>query len=557
MHTFLKALILLILSTIISSCGSEKTSTSTLNPTSQDTEAPSKASNLTSSTTYRSVTLTWTAAYDNIGIDHYQILRNGSPLSSTSLTSFIDNSVSENTDYTYQVIAFDAANNNTTSSPLLVSVPANPNPGNLKAFPTAEGFGSNATGGRNGRIEKVTNLNISGPGSLQAALNINDARIIVFDVSGIIEGDILIPYGDVTIAGQTAPGAGITIHGRLECQYNNAPDNIIVRHIRVRADHTTNTSVAGDQYDGIQCSRSSNLIFDHISLSGGVDENFDLYEATDVTVQWSTISRADPDGGHYEANHNYGLINGPNGTNISVHHNLFAHNSKRNPAIANGPAEIINNVAYNVRHGFIHHNPATGNFNIIGNYYKQGPNDSLIPFYFDDEYYGSGSPQLSYFLENNYIDDPGDYVGSLDNPWLTPLVHSSFEYIDWSWDSSTARSDQKHSFPEQVTSVYDAQTNYDLVLNNAGAFPRDIIDSENVTEANNGTGSWGARIPSNLMEGLWVVAAPADADNDGMPDQWENTHGLLNSVDDHNTVMTSGYTAIEEYINELADQLTN
>lgn len=518
-----------------------------------DNEAPTAATNLDATTTSQSVTLTWNAATDNVGIDHYQIMRDGTAIGTTALISFVDNSVSENTDYTYHVVAFDAAGNNTSSSALPVSVPASNSI--IKAFPTAEGFGSNATGGRNGQVVKVTNLNPSGAGSLQAALDIDAPRIIVFEASGVIEGDILIPYGNVTIAGQTAPGAGITIHGRLQCDYSDPPDNIVVRHIRVRADHSTNSGVAGNQYDGIQCS-GSNLIFDHISLSGAVDENFDLYAATDVTVQWSTITRSD-DNGHPEGEHNYGLISGPNGSNISIHHNLFAHNKNRNPAIANGPADILNNLIYNVRHGFVHHNPATGNFNIIGNYYKQGPEDSLIPFFFDDEYNGSGIPPLSYYLEDNYIDDPGDYVGSVDNPWLSPFIHSSFENIDWGWNSSTARSDQKHQFTLSIDTVYDAQANYDLVLNKAGAFPKDVIDNNNAVEVRNRTGAWGLRMPSDLLQGLAVGTSPVDSDSDGMPDEWENRRGLSNSSDDHNTVMPSGYTAIEEYINELSDQLIN
>jgi len=89
---------------------------------------------------------------------------------------------------------------------------------------------------------------------------------------------------------------------------------------------------------------------------------------------------------------------------------------------------VLNNVVYNVRHGFMHHNQASGPFNIIGNYYRQGPNDSLTPFYFDDEDDGAAS-DLAYYLAGNYIDDPGDYVGYVDNPWQTPYLHPSFEYL--------------------------------------------------------------------------------------------------------------------------------
>jgi hypothetical protein len=290
-------------------------------------------------------------------------------------------------------------------------------------------------------------------------------------------------------------------------------------------------------------------------VSGGVDENFDLYNATNATVQWSTISRSDTNGGHDEGEHNYGLINGPNGSNISIHHNLFAHHKNRSPAIANGPAEVINNVAYNVRHGFIHHNPATGNFNIIGNYYKQGPNNTLIPFFFDDEYSGSGSPALSYYLTDNYIDDPGDYVGIVENPWETPYVHSSFSGIDWGWDSSIARTTVMHDFSSVDVTTHDSTTAYDLVIQQAGAFPRDIMDTSDMQEVQDRTGDWGARIPADLMEGLTAGTAPSDTDNDGIPDSWESANGLSTTIADQNTVMTSVYTAIEEYINELADNL--
>jgi pectate lyase len=556
MSWFSKSAHPLLLSCFLASCGSGGGNVGSSTPSTVDTEAPTAVANLSDSSAGLSVTLTWSAATDNVGVDYYQISRNGTVIGTTSTTSFTDGSVSENTDYTYQVLAYDAAGNGSSSVSVNVSVPADSGTGGVKAFPSAEGFGSYASGGRSGQVIKVTNLNTDGAGSLQAALNIDAPRIIVFEVSGIIGGDVLIPHGDVTIAGQTAPGAGITIHGRLTCQYTDAPDNIIVRHIRVRADHSTNPTVAGNYYDGIQCSRSSNLIFDHVSVSGGVDETFDIFEAKDVTIQWSTISRADT-GGHPDGSHNFGLISGPNGANVSIHHNLFAHNGNRNPAVANGPVEIINNVVYNARHGFIHHNPATGDFNIIGNYYKQGPDDTLIPFFFDDENNGGGTPQPSYYLEDNYIDDPGDYVGSVDNPWLIPFVHSSFDGIDWGWDSSVARSARKHLFDRPVGSVYDALTNYDLVLDKAGAFPRDLIDGDNVIEVNNRTGSWGTRIPPDLMQGLSAATPPVDTDNDGMPDPWESSHGLSTTLDDHNSVMASGYTAIETYLNELADQLIN
>jgi pectate lyase len=205
----------------------------------------------------------------------------------------------------------------------------------LPAFPGAEGFGAIATGGRGGSVIKVTTLNATGPGSLQEAIDAPGPRIIVFDVSGVIDGDITITHGDVTIAGQTAPGGGVTIKGRLLGEYDASVQNMILRFLRVRPVYDGS---AGDQFDAAQLSLNSRVILDHMSIAWGVDETVDLYEADDVTVQWSTIEESATQG-HPEGEHNYGLINGPDGHRIAVHHNLFVHHKNRNPAIANGPAE--------------------------------------------------------------------------------------------------------------------------------------------------------------------------------------------------------------------------
>ncbi len=422
----------------------------------------------------------------------------------------------------------------------------------LPAFPGAEGFGARATGGRGGRVIKVTNLRSQGAGSFQAALDVREPRIIVFDVSGVIDGDQFIRHGNVTIAGQTAPGGGITIRGRLYAEYRYGIDNLIIRHLRVRPRPFSRAEGTPSQYDAIQLSRCRNLILDHVSAAFGVDETIDLYEARDVTVQWSTIEQSST----YD-NHNYGLLNGPAGGRISVHHNLFAHHLNRNPAIANGPAEIINNVVYNVRHGFVHHNPASGRFNIIGNYYKQGPNNQLIPFYFDDEN-GGADKTLRYHLRDNYIDDPGDFVGAVENPWSQPARHPSFRDLALPatyWSQAPSRFDQDSRSHVPVT-IEDAQRALHSVLQKAGAWPRDGVTRLSVQETRDRTGSWGARTPRDLMDGLAPLAAPVDTDGDGMPDTWEQAHGLdPRNNDDHSRILPSGYTAIEEYLNNLAEGL--
>lgn len=419
----------------------------------------------------------------------------------------------------------------------------------VRAFPGAQGFGALATGGRGGRVIKVTTLNSSGPGSLQEALDQDEARIVVFEVSGVIEGDIEVPFGNLTIAGQTAPGAGITIRGRFSGAYEVGVDNMIIRHIRVRPEYAGSP---GNQFDAIQFSRNARLIFDHVSASFGVDETVDLYEARDVTVQWSTIESSSTQG-HPDGQHNFGLINGPDGRRITLHHNLFAHHKNRAPAIANGPAEIMNNLLYNVRHGFIHHNPASGKFNLQGNYFKKGGDAPLIPFFFDDED-DFAAPDLGYYLADNYIDDPGSSCeGAVNNPWTEcsqdlNAPESLRAELPFEFAATGA-----YYLPVSVESSSLAR---DAVLAGAGAFPRDLVTQRSVNESINRTGSWGAYLLADPLEGLTPSEAPIDSDDDGIADTWELNHGLDPSdTSDNQTVMLSGYPAIEEYINSLAENL--
>ncbi|WP_437950499.1 pectate lyase precursor [Sorangium sp. So ce296] len=320
--------------------------------------------------------------------------------------------------------------------------------------------------------------------------------------------------------------------------------------MRVRPVHNGS---AGEQFDGAQFSLNSKLILDHVSIAWGVDETLDLYEADDVTVQWSTIESSATTG-HPEGVHNYGLINGPDGHRITLHHNLFAHHKARCPAVANGPADIRNNVAYNVRHGFVHHNRASGQFNIVGNAYIKGPSDQLIPFYFD----GSAGAGLKYFLADNFIDDPGKFTGVVDNPWQKPYLHPSFSRLN---KPESYRASSQFNFARDVpgyipVTTHRAEDAYRLVLAQAGALPHDVVTKGVLRNIERRDGAWGARYVNNLMEGLTPGTAPADADRDGMADAWERAHGLSSSnANDHSRVMPSGYTAIEEYINELAAAL--
>lgn len=427
-------------------------------------------------------------------------------------------------------------------------------------FPGAQGFGGGVTGGRGGEIIKVTTLAESGPGSLREALETPGPRTIVFAVSGVIdlgepnpddvfdEGDtsnvLTITEGDVTIAGESAPGAGITIRGRLYAAYDEGVGNIIVRHIRVRPSAWNGPDDDGEQYDALRFSLNSQVLVDHVSVSGGVDENVDIYEGSDVSFQWSIVAEGATEG-HPEGEHNYGLLN--YGGRISVHHTLFAHNKNRDPALALGPAESINNTAYDVRHGFVNHNDASGEMNLVGNTFIQGPEDSLIPFFFD------GGENVSYWLADNAVDDPGDYVGVIDDPWSDPY------FADVIGASEAVRADAPFAFGgglyEAVT-IDPSGEAHAAVVACAGAFPRDVVDARILEELANREGSWGAKYPDDLLAGLTPTPPAIDADDDGMPDEWELANGLDPSDgSDHAAVQASGYTAIETFLHGLASEI--
>ena len=461
----------------------------------------------------------------------------------------------------------------------------------LPAFPGAEGFGAKATGGRGGQVLRVTNLgnNAKGrfcsvdgsgappEGSLQWALDQPGPRVIVFAVGGIIEGDIRVPHGDVTIAGQTAPG-GITIHGHLCAEYASRPDagqfgpqNMIIRHLRVRPPGTSSIWPA-PQHDAIQFSSNDLIILDHIDASHGVDEIVDLHGfdaasglggARDVTVQWSIIGNSllDPD---HEGGHNYGLISGPGAARVSIHHNLFGHNRNRNPAIAFGPAESINNVAYNYREGFTHNNTPNGQFNIVGNYFKEGPQQHNSPLWFDSD---DDNPQGAYYLASNHVDAPMDgYQDTLaGNPFDDPLFSSEFFFFYGDAGINSTMFDYHQPFdfslddplhvPVSTTPPIEA---YDAVLDLAGAWPRDCYATSLVDDTRERAGGYelDPPDPDRLSACHDIGTPPTDVDEDGMADAWELQHGLdPTDASDNVSVRPSGYMAIEAYVNDLAESL--
>lgn len=455
---------------------------------------------------------------------------------------------------------------------MLVTVLTAPLPASqsLPAFPGAEGFGASASGGRGGAVYKVTNLDASGTGSLQWALDQPGPRIVVFAVSGVIQSDIRIPHGDVTIAGQTAPGAGITILGHLYTSYGSPFGNIIIRHLRVRPPNP-DAEWPPSQHDAIQFSTNHTIMLDHIDASHGADETIDLWGgATDVTLQWSAVTFPIYDVANGWT-HNKGIINhrpcedsgdcqagDPPGGRISIHHNLFAHARNRTPALSTGPADVVNNVVYNGREGFVHHNIAGGDFNIVGNIYLAGPSISLAPLWFDPEN-GTSSIPTRYWVWDNWVDDPGHFVGRVDDPFTTTGFADEYTFYCCGIESDQFNTEGHFDFSDRagyvpVTTGGGSPAVAGEILDRVGAFPRDIVNRWAVEETRNRTGDWGNRRPVDWLDGLTPGTPPVDADNDGMADDWESDHGLDPSDgNDHATIMPSGYTAIEEYINGLAE----
>mgnify|MGYP001582158194 CR=1 FL=1 len=206
------------------------------------------------------------------------------------------------------------------------------------AFPGAEGAGQYAKGGRGGAVIKVTSLADAGPGTLRAAVEAKGARTVVFDVSGTIalKSALKIENPQITIAGQTAPGGGITLRDQSLIV---AADEVIVRYIRSRLG-----DVSGVQGDAITVLKGRNIILDHVSASWSTDETLSLSSRFDppengfydVTVQWSIIAESLDRSTHEKGRHGYGtLIRASNGARISFHHNLWAHHQARMPRPGN------------------------------------------------------------------------------------------------------------------------------------------------------------------------------------------------------------------------------
>jgi pectate lyase len=435
----------------------------------------------------------------------------------------------------------------------------------LTAFPGAEGWGAVTAGGRGGKVIKVTNLNASGPGSLAEACATEGPRIVVFDVSGVIRGNVRITKPFITIAGQTAPGAGITIEGMIS-SYDHGVHDIVIRHVRVRRNRDKGAGGDCIQIGGLGPKKTGtyNVMLDHLSLCWGNDEVIDLYHTHDVTVQWCSVEESD-DQGHSKGPHNFGIISAAeNNGAVSVHHNLWAHHARRVPCMApyreNAAGDFCNNLIYNCRGGYVddgHGDRAKSPVNLHKNYYKRGPQtlDRMYPY--------ALSPKMDYYVKDNYFEDWG-YQGHPKH-W----TYGKGGVPRWIQFNNNGRELNEPAKAPRVQMV-DAKDVYDLVLAKAGCWPRDRVTKRTIDEVKNKSGAWGRNgplLPADdwFLDGLVPGKARVDTDNDGMPDEWEKTHGLNpNDPSDAARIVPAGqstadrhrgYTYVEFYLNEMADQL--
>ncbi|MGM9785735.1 MAG: fibronectin type III domain-containing protein [Candidatus Cryptobacteroides sp.] len=446
------------------------------------------------------------------------------------------------------------------------------------AFPGAEGGGMYTTGGRGGKVIHVTNLNDSGAGSLRDAVKQSGARTIVFDVAGIIElkSELVISNGDLTIAGQTAPGDGICLKD-YSTRIN--ADNVIIRYIRFRLGDAS----ASDSADAIWGRYRSNVILDHCSMSWSIDECASFYANRNFTLQWCILTESLCHSVHGKGTHGYGGIWG--GKNASFHHNLLANHYSRNPRIDHpqiygeyvdthrGNVDFRCNAIYNWGDNSTY-GGENGTFNIVNNYYKMGP-ASKDRKYFVDAYayyekngtvYADNYPNL-YLSGNVHL----KYPEALNDATMV-YWHNGSSYGNYNTVSSSMYRITGPSSEAVYTTTHTAAAAFENICRFGGAsLRRDAVDNRACTDAMNGTatimdggnGSTNGLVDIPSAAGGWPsysatsdeITRNRDTDSDGIPDWFEDEFGLdKNASSDGNskTIDIYGrYTNLEMYLHYI------
>lgn len=463
------------------------------------------------------------------------------------------------------------------------------------AFPGAEGFGRYVIGGRGGNVYHVTSLADDGSeGTLRWALGKSGVKTIVFDVSGTIhlKSSLDISIGNVTIAGQTAPGDGICV---ADYPVSIKANNVIVRYMRFRLGNNNVLINGADGWDGFGGFDQQDLMIDHCSVSWSIDECLSVLGNKNTTVQWCLVAQSLVNSGHSKGAHGYGGNWG--GSGASFHHNLIAHHGSRTPRLGPRPTtqldermDMRNNVIYNFGGNGCYGGEGM-NVNIVNNYYKPGP--------------GSPTDKKGYRIAgigirtNKYVNTYPAYAPALHlwgkyyvtgnyNSKYTQLNQDNWTYgilnqIDASGCDGTFTQETKDSIKlaEPVdyilTTTHSAADAYDRVLDFAGAsLHRDSFDELMVSDTRNGKATYtGSGLSKGFVnsqddnkpadaDASWSAwptlaskEAPKDTDGDGMPDEWELANALdPTNPNDGKTIGADGYSNLENYLNSLVADIT-
>ncbi len=436
----------------------------------------------------------------------------------------------------------------------------------IPAFPGAEGFGANSIGGRGGTIYEVTNLNDAGAGSLRACVEASGPRTCVFRTGGLItlNSQLTISNPYITIAGQTAPGGGITLKKSAGGNvFATQTHDVVIRYI-------TSRPGPGGENHANQIAKNGtelyNIIIDHNSLSWGVDLNIETwYRVQAATIQWSLISEALDNSTHSKGAHSKGLmIGGYQGSefggkgteNISVLNNLMAHNGERNPLMQMcGIGQVINNTTYNPFWTFSHQQlncPSGESYvNWINNYHKKGPSSTsnsdlkVIPS-------GSGvwSPGKVYVKGNIGPSRSNDTLPETN--WVEVKAGAPAGVIVTSPAPAPAvNSTTAMEAYNRVIAEGGVGNSRGLSCDGSWYNRRDSIDVRVINDVKAGTGKI---IDDPSQVGGWITPAAGvpctDSDHDGMPDAWELGNGFNPNISDGSADKDAdGYTNVEEYLN--------
>ncbi len=467
------------------------------------------------------------------------------------------------------------------------------------AFPGAEGGGMYAAGGRGGKVYHVTRLeDDSQEGSLRYGIEKEERPlIIVFDKAGIIhlQKQLNITKGDLTIAGQSAPGDGICL---TNYTFRISASNVVVRFIRCRMGDEKQTEDDALQVMSHDNDKYSNIIIDHCSVSWSTDECASFYGMKDFTFQWNIVSESLRNSIHDKGAHGYGGIWG--GTNATYHHNLLAHHDSRNPRIDHdyvstqkGPVSIFNNVVYNWKGNTCYGGESSSNngsdyrkYNFFNNYYKPGPVTPSNHIWFlqpTTSCSNCGGTILPghFYMDGNVMH--GQSALSSDN-WKAGKSSPVSVYIG---ESDVAKIKETERYATDTwQNVQSAQNCLEPVLTYAGAsFVRDNIDARIARETKEGTFTYkgsntSAKDPStkglidtqtDVDDGTWVNGWPMyaaseeqvsqlkDSDSDGMPNWFEDQFGL-NKKDKADAAQKTldkygRYTNLEMYLHYLVKDI--